>query len=916
MYSSTGSKSSFHLREAVAYLEKENALLRNNLMECSAAKEKLQANLLEKETTLQNALTQLSVSKANLQSLREQLKSESIIADKSTKSMIESMQEKSKYSAQQVMSLESTLNTLRVELHKERTARNIEVGNLRDQLRETKDSLLVTEGTVSDLQKIIKGLRSQNELTDSPSLRAYIRDTAVRHQPTSIPRPNSQNSKKLSEKASTEPIKLAQPTSQRYHTSLSAARIRARSLSPTSSSARKAIKSPYTYTSGFSRSSKTKSSSSSSGGYYLLDSEPTQSEHVTHSFNNTAISDTNDPARSKSLDDFEVVSTISLQDQLLSQHTDKEDTSGAGVQQQSGASKNTHELRGQFTQTSPSQVVEKVTTPGNISSVTAASSSVVDTYFRSMNFSTDDQHNSIHHSGKSPLTNASTSPPSSASSTIENRARSPKASRALHIFSASESSSLDSYGVDNHPNLQPESKARSNSPKRSASQEFVDSVYGTPEKRRVKTENNNTSGSTSVRQSKPMTFPPSISPSRSFSRSQSTSAEEATSTATQSLLCFSPKKRLTELDIGADVYMYRTNSFQSIDKHATTVIMHTLDRYNSLVDEYNRLFQSLPPEERQKHLLRESQVQQQQRNTPKRTDRSNPNPFQEELLSINEQLLTENSKLTKDLNEVRAMISTQLHKMKNENLTLLLQIHEQGEKLTVYDNLTRINIGPGIPEDDGVSEVLTKLKEVRHSDRHSEWLMMDFKAAEKIVRYFDSVSQNMHAKRDAKIFSDLQQQVVLPYGESVRGINNLKPSINPSDQYHNPSGNMLSLAVSGESKIANTTSFHQSLGDLKNRCDSLQQELTSYGPAPSLSVAMAEKRVLECKLQETVTGFERNTALLEGQYLTAVSELRAFLKLEKSEKVNLQSKLAEQSQTISQLTHHLKQLQCRTAALT
>lgn len=392
-------------------------------------------------------------------------------------------------------------------------------------MRETKDSLLVTEGTVSDLQKIIKGLRSQNELTDSPSLRAYIRDTAVRHQPTSIPRPNSQNSKKLSEKASTEPIKLAQPTSQRYHTSLSAARIRARSLSPTSASVRKAIKSPYTYTSGFSRSSKTKSSSSSSGGYYLLDSEPTQSEHVTHSFNNTAISDTNDPAlRSKSLDDFEVVSTISLQDQLLSQHTDKEDTSGAGVQQQSGASKNTHELRGQFTQTSPSQVVEKVTTPGNISSVTAASSSVVDTYFRSMNFSTDDQHNSIHRSGKSPFTNASTSPPSSAISTIENRARSPKASRALHIFSASESSSLDSYGVDNHPNLQPESKARSNSPKRSASQEFVDSVYGTPEKRRVKTENNNTSGSTSVRQSKPMTFPPSISPSRSFSRSQSTSA--------------------------------------------------------------------------------------------------------------------------------------------------------------------------------------------------------------------------------------------------------------------------------------------------------------------------------------------------------------------------------------------------------
>ena len=123
--------------------------------------------------------------------------------------------------------------------------------------------------------------------------------------------------------------------------------------------------------------------------------------------------------------------------------------------------------------------------------------------------------------------------------------------------------------------------------------------------------------------------------------------------------------------------------------------MYLYIRYNSLVDEYNRLFQTLPPEERQKHLLRESQ--QQQANTPKRADRSISNPFQTELLSINEHLLTENSKLTKDLNEVRAMISTQLHKMKNENLTLLLQIHEQGEKLTSYDNLTRINLGPGMP---------------------------------------------------------------------------------------------------------------------------------------------------------------------------------------------------------------------------
>lgn len=360
---------------------------------------------------------------------------------------------------------------------------------------------------MSDLEKIIKGLRSHNELTDSPSLRAYIRETTAKNQSSNIPRPNSQNSIKIkhsSENVSTEPIKLAQLTSHRYHTSLSAARIRARSVSPTSASGRKAIKSPYTYASVLSSGSY-KTKSNGSGGNYLLDSNPNRSAAVPHSFNIAVAADTNDfVPRSKSLDDIEVSSTASLQDQILSQHTDKEDVSSeAGAQQQIRAPT-----------ISPSYMVkegEKERTPaGNISSVTTASSSaIVDTYFRSMNFSADDQHCNS----------------SSVSSIVENRAKSPRASRVQQSFSAaSESSSLDSYGVD-HPNLQPERKARSNSPKRSASQEFVDSTYDTPEKRRVKTENHSSStGLTPVRESKPMAFPLNISPSKSLSRSQSTTA--------------------------------------------------------------------------------------------------------------------------------------------------------------------------------------------------------------------------------------------------------------------------------------------------------------------------------------------------------------------------------------------------------
>ena len=45
---------------------------------------------------------------------------------------------------------------------------------------------------------------------------------------------------------------------------------------------------------------------------------------------------------------------------------------------------------------------------------------------------------------------------------------------------------------------------------------------------------------------------------------------------------------------------------------------------------------------------------------------------------------------------------------------------------------------------------------------------------------------------------------------------------------------MISAVSSGD----RNADFHQSLGDLKYRCDSLQHELTAYGPPPSLSVAM------------------------------------------------------------------------------
>lgn len=53
------------------------------------------------------------------------------------------------------------------------------------------------------------------------------------------------------------------------------------------------------------------------------------------------------------------------------------------------------------------------------------------------------------------------------------------------------------------------------------------------------------------------------------------------------------------------------------------------------------------------------------------------------------------------------------------------------------------NICSDVSKDDGFAEVLTKLKDAchRNDSRHSPWLMMDFIVADKIVRYFDTISK-------------------------------------------------------------------------------------------------------------------------------------------------------------------------------
>ena len=91
------------------------------------------------------------------------------------------------------------------------------------------------------------------------------------------------------------------------------------------------------------------------------------------------------------------------------------------------------------------------------------------------------------------------------------------------------------------------------------------------------------------------------------------------------------------------------------------------------------------------------------------------------------------------------------------------------------------------------------------------------------------------------------------------------------------------------------------------RVQLLTQQLESM--PPSLTVAQAEKRVLEAKLSKAIEAHDFNMQKLQANAVTKIQEINAFLDLERQEKEQLQEQLRDAQATIHRLTHHLKMLQ-------
>eukprot|EP01031_Cornospumella_fuschlensis_P029991 gene29991-36225_t len=99
----------------------------------------------------------------------------------------------------------------------------------------------------------------------------------------------------------------------------------------------------------------------------------------------------------------------------------------------------------------------------------------------------------------------------------------------------------------------------------------------------------------------------------------------------------------------------------------------------------------------------------------------------------------------------------------------------------------------------------------------------------------------------------------------------------------------------------------ENIAALALRSQALEEQLASM--PPSLSVCVAEKRVVEMKMNKAVEAYEHNLQSLQNHAAQQLQALNNFLDMERLEKDSLAGKVKEQGATIHQLTHHLKILQ-------
>jgi hypothetical protein len=221
-----------------------------------------------------------------------------------------------------------------------------------------------------------------------------------------------------------------------------------------------------------------------------------------------------------------------------------------------------------------------------------------------------------------------------------------------------------------------------------------------------------------------------------------------------------------------------------------------------------------------------------------------------------------------------------------------------------------------------LEEMKQTQEEARQEDQSLLKLLMESSSAvggiHRLTSHESEMHKEPHYQEDLHYISDLKNRLdhlhkLLANDPKYRQYVNseIRPgSDNEPHEYGEEEGMKIGVEEDQlQSLMLSKIGLEDRLMRAEARVQLLTQQLENM-PA-SLTVAQAEKRVLEAKLAKAIEAHDFNIQKLQFNAVQKIQEMNAFLELERQEKESLQAQLHDQQSTIHRLTHHLKLLQAQ-----
>lgn len=283
-----------------------------------------------------------------------------------------------------------------------------------------------------------------------------------------------------------------------------------------------------------------------------------------------------------------------------------------------------------------------------------------------------------------------------------------------------------------------------------------------------------------------------------------------------------------------------------------------------------------------------------------------------ELQLINQKQSYENIKLQEQTHDVTHL---------EEALQASLQDIQRIKSLTTSSSIPMLSLDQEMVSNPIEHEFTQAVSQLLSSSEYRK----DLQYIADLRMKIDAYSQELQNQQQRKLMQQQQQQQQIQSLQEENMFTNLpgkSPLSTPRNINSTPRNNTPGIYATQDNlpqsqyipQTQETWELQEELKRTKLRLHLLSEQIQSM--PSSLSVAQAEKRVLENKLQKATEAYEINIQRIQDHAIHKIHEIGAFLELEKQEKELLQCKLAEQRETIHQLTHHLKLLQSSSSTTT